>query len=209
VTFGVVILAGGRATRFPGKLSADVDGVPMVVRVVHNLRAASHDVVCATSAEAAGALAALLDVPVVVDAEPARGPLGGLVAACNALHSETMFVAAGDAPYLDADFATSLAAGWRAGDEALVPTHVADDGELRNEPLAAVYDRVALLREGKAVLLSGRGSMQLVLARLRTRYVAVDEPPERFTNVNTPADYAAFRERIARERATPAPKHTP
>ncbi len=209
MTFGVVVLAGGRATRFPGKLSADAAGVPMVVRVVRNLRTASSELVCATSAEAAATLAALLDVPVVVDAEPARGPLGGLMAACDTLRADTIFAAAGDAPHLDADFATRLAADWLAGDEALVPTHVADGGDVRNEPLAAFYDRAALLREGSAVLRSGRGSMQLVLERLRTRYVAVDEPPERFTNVNTPADYAAFRERIARERATPAPKHTP
>ncbi len=182
----------------------------MIVRVLRNLRGASDEIVCATSAGAAGALAELLDVPVVVDAEPARGPLGGLVAACDALRAETIFVAAADAPFVDAAFARRLAAGWRPGDDdALVPTHNDAGGETRNEPLAALYDRAALLREGEAALRSGRGSMQLVLGRLRTRFVAVDEPPERFTNVNTPADYAAFREHVARERATPAPKHTP
>ncbi|MBD5634739.1 MAG: hypothetical protein IAI49_09700, partial [Candidatus Eremiobacteraeota bacterium] len=38
---GIAILAGGRATRLPGKLTAVTGSVPMIVRVLRNVCAAS------------------------------------------------------------------------------------------------------------------------------------------------------------------------
>ena len=104
-----MILAGGRASRLPGKLIADAGAVPLVVRVLRNVRDASNDVVISSSAELEAELRALVDVPVVVDAEPARGPLGGLLTCFATMRSERIFAVAGDAPFVDAAFARQAA----------------------------------------------------------------------------------------------------
>jgi molybdopterin-guanine dinucleotide biosynthesis protein A len=194
-----VILAGGRAERFPGKLTADAGGLPMLARVLRNVRGASSDIRIASSLELEPEISALVDVPVVVDGERARGPVGGMLAAFAATGATPLFVVAGDAPFVDAAFATRLYAEWRAGDEALVPIHATPGGQPQSEPLAALYDRVAFLRAGAAVLREGRGALRLVLERLKTRYVPVADGPQLFTNVNTPADYAALRAHLAQE----------
>ena len=60
------------------------------------------------------------------------------------------------------------------------------------EPLAALYDRAAFLREGLPVLLAGDGSLHSTVERLRARYVTIGDA-HTFTNVNTPQEYDAVR----------------
>ena len=198
--FGVLILAGGRATRLPGKLLADADARPMLARVVANVRGTSSEVVVSTSAALAHAVAEVVDVRTIVDAEADRGPLGGMLASFAAMRSHTIFVVAGDAPFVDAAFAARLATAWRAGDEALVPEHHNANGA-HIEPLAALYARDAFVRAGTEVLREGRGAIRLVLERLATRYVRVDDDVRTFSNINTPADYTALRAELAQETA--------
>jgi len=193
IDVGIAILAGGRATRLPGKLTATTGDVPMIVRVLRNVRDASREIVVATSAELADEISALVDVPVVVDAEPARGPVAGLLAAFAAMESSRIFALAGDAPFVDAAFVDRLAVRWEPGDEAVVPVHDDGAGAMRSEPLAALYDRTAFLRTGTEIVRAGRGAMRLVVEALATRFVRVEEETFVFANVNTPADDAAFR----------------
>ncbi len=177
-----VILAGGKATRFPGKLETPIDGTPLLARVYGNLRR-SGPVVIAAADTFSPELDAQLDCPIVVDRWPHRGPLGGLLSACGELDASRIFVVAGDAPRVTTDVLRSLLDRWTAGDEAVVPVH---DG--KREPLAAVYDRVAVLREGFGVLHDGNASMHALLDRLLVCEVPL--PREFFSNINTAADLA-------------------
>jgi molybdopterin-guanine dinucleotide biosynthesis protein A len=181
----IVIVAGGDATRLPGKLSLDAGGVPLLERVYRNVAGARPTIVAAR--DLAPELAAALAVPVVGERGPKRGPLGGLLAALETVRTDWAFAVAGDAPYVDAAFVDRLAALRATGDEAVVPRHA--DGLV--EPLAALYARDPFLRAGAAVL-AGSGALHAVAARLRTRYVSVEDP-RIFTNVNTPEDYQALR----------------
>ncbi len=177
----IVILAGGRATRFPGKLEAEFDGLPLLARVYENVRSVA-PVVIAGRGDLSAALEARLDCPLVIDRWPDRGPLGGLVWACDAVHATRVFAVAGDAPHLTAGVLHTLASAWSDGDEALVPVH-----DARREPLAALYDRAALLREGSELLATQRSaSMHALLDRLRTRTIEMNAM--HFTNVNTADD---------------------
>ncbi len=194
--FGIVIVAGGLATRLPGKLTANAGALPLVARVLRNVRAAAAEVVVSTSAALAAEMRALVDVPVVVDTETARGPAGGMLAAFATMREPVIFAVAGDAPFIDAGFATRLAARWRSGDEALVPIHASPGGQPQSEPLAALYDRVAFLREAAPILRGGRGALRLVLEALATRYVDIEGDALAFTNVNTPEDFAALRAQL-------------
>lgn len=182
---GVLILAGGEATRLPGKLLKDAGDVPMIVRVFRNVSPGR-----ATFISIKGAFApeidAQLPAPMVVDRWTLRGPLAGLISTMSEMPTPLVFAVAGDAPFVDAAFIDSLAAQWRAGDEALVPQHA---GGI--EPLAGLYDRLAFIREGLPVLHSGRGALRLVVEKLAHRYVPV--PDQRiFANVNTPQDYRSL-----------------
>ena len=182
----IVILAGGRATRFPGKLEAAFDGEPLLARVYHHLRDVA-PVVIAGRGTFPDALDALLECPIVVDRWPDRGPLGGLLSAAYEANTAAIFAAAGDAPLIDRGLVEQLLLAWTDGDEAVVPEH---DGRL--EPLAALYDRSAFMREAWECLHGDDASMHGLLGRLRMRTVACDA--HTFANINTSADLSQLAE---------------
>lgn len=186
---GVVILAGGEATRLPGKLEMSAGGIPMLARVYRNVSPGRR-----TFVSCKGALSAELDLliecPKVVDRWPRRGPLGGLLSTLDDVPTPLFVAVAGDLPFFDAAFIERLASAWQPGDEAVVPVHRARGPE-QLEPLAALYDRAAFMREGTAVL-EERGALHELLRRLRVRRYPVEGKDTRiFTNINTPQDYAA------------------
>jgi len=181
----VVIVAGGNATRLPGKLALDAGGVPLLVRVYRNVSPGRPTLIAAP--DLAPELAAAIDAPRVGEEGPKRGPLGGLLAAFAAVRTPWAFAVAGDAPFVDAAHIDRLVAARAPGDEAVVPRHPTGGVE----PLAALYDVAAFSREG-ALGLAASGALHKVIARLQARFVAIDDP-RIFANVNTPGDYAALR----------------
>ncbi|HEX3548914.1 MAG TPA: molybdenum cofactor guanylyltransferase [Candidatus Elarobacter sp.] len=189
----VCILAGGEATRLPGKLALDVGELPMLARVYRNV-SPGRATWLSTKGPLAPELVAHIDAPQVVDRWPLRGPLSGLLSTFSEMRAEWVFAVAGDAPFVDAAFIDRLAASIAPQYEAIVPIH--DDERKRIEPLAALYRREAFVREGLPVLLGGDGTLRMVVDRLATRFVPVRDTRV-FENVNTPADYAKLREAIA------------
>jgi molybdopterin-guanine dinucleotide biosynthesis protein A len=190
----VIVLAGGEATRLPGKLSLDAGELPMLARVFRNVSAGRATTISG-KAPLSYELERFIDAPVVLDRWPLRGPLSGLISTMSELRTTWVFAVAGDAPFVDAAFIDMLEAQIGPDDEAIVPYRTFE-GKRRIEPLAALYAREAFVREGLPVLLSGDGALRSVIDRLRARYLEIDD--ERiFTNVNTPADYAAVRKVLA------------
>lgn len=184
---GVVILAGGEATRLSGKLALDADGIPLIVRVFRNLSGGRETFISCRGTFPAE-IDALLDAPLVVDRWSRRGPLAGFVSAASRMASPLVFAAAGDAPFVTSSLIDALEAERRPGDEAVVPVHSEADGAERLEPLAALYDRVAVLREASVMLRERRYSMHGLLSRLRLSRVRAGDA-RTFANVNTRADY--------------------
>jgi molybdopterin-guanine dinucleotide biosynthesis protein A len=183
----IVILAGGRSTRFPGKLEATLDGEPLLARVYRQVRDIAPTVIAGRDTFS-GDLDALLDCPIVVDRWPDRGPLGGLLSAAHEVTAPRIFAVAGDAPLVTEEIVNALLVAWEHGDEAAVPEH---GGRL--EPLAALYDREALMREAWECLHGEDVSMHGLLGHLRVRRVACEAAG--FANVNTTADLAQLAER--------------
>ena len=178
-----VILAGGRATRLPGKLELNVGGEPLLARVYHQLRDAA-PVVIAVAGGFSPELDAALDCPLIVDRWPGRGPLAGLLSACTELASPWIFAVAGDAPNVTPQVLQTLLEARGEEDEAVVSEH---DGRL--EPLASLYRREALEREGHGVLHDCNASMHALIERLQVRRVQI--PTDHFLNINTAADLDA------------------
>ena len=186
---GVCILAGGEATRLPGKLALEVGDVPMLVRVYRNV-SPGRETWVSTKGALPPEIDAHLAAPAVIDRWSLRGPLAGLVSTMGMMPTPWIFAVAGDAPFVTSAFIDELATHVGDDRDAIVPKHV--DGRERIEPLAALYRRDAFVREGIGVLRSGEGMLRLVLDRLRTAYVEVRDP-RIFANVNTPQDYEALR----------------
>jgi molybdopterin-guanine dinucleotide biosynthesis protein A len=187
----VIVLAGGEATRLPGKLYFDAGDLPLLVRVLRNA-GAGRPALISCKAALPYEIALLVDAPSVVDRWPMRGPLSGLLSSIGEARTPWVFACAGDAPFVDAALIDMLEARIESGDEAVVPRRIRD-GQTQIEPLAALYLAAAFLREGLPVLTGGNGALRMVIDRLKTRYVDVDDE-KLFTNVNTPDDYAAIRE---------------
>ncbi len=177
----VVILAGGMATRFPGKLEVALDGEPLWRRAYRNARATGWPVYIAGSERFSPALADSVSASMLIDRWPGGGPLRALVSACESIGHTRVFALAADEPRAGARLIATLARAWQAGDEAVVPQH--DD---RIEPLAALYLRTALLREATVLLAQENASMHALLERIRTRFATVSA--SYFSNVNTPED---------------------
>jgi molybdopterin-guanine dinucleotide biosynthesis protein A len=185
--FGAVLLAGGRATRLPGKLALDAGGAPLVVRAFENLvRAGPRELFVSLQAPPDDAIAAALDAPFVVDRAPDLGPLCGLLSTLPHMRARRILAVAADAPFAAGAVAEALSAAWDGDADACVPVHGDDE---RLEPLAGLYDRAAFLRAGWATLRAGGRSLHGVLARLRVRRVRFADE-RAFLNVNTAAGYA-------------------
>jgi molybdenum cofactor guanylyltransferase len=189
-----MILAGGEATRLPGKLALDAGGVPLVVRVARNV-AAGRETVVSVNAAFGPPLDVMLGAPLIVDRWARLGPIGGFLSALPALRSPLVFAVAGDAPFVTAALIDALVDAWRPGDGAVVPEH-GDESHPRIEPLAALYDRVDVLRAANAELAAGGRSLHGVLGRLRVRRVRFAHA-RTFANVNTPADYESAAASLA------------
>ncbi len=177
----IVILAGGKASRLPGKLEREIGGEPLLVRVFERL-GGRWPIAIAARGGFSPELDERLACPVVIDRWPDAGPLGALVSAAGALRARRIFAVAGDLPLIERTALERLDAAWTPQDEAVLYRH---DGRL--EPLAALYDRAALLREGFALLREGTGAMHALIERLRSRTISGDD--RWFLNVNTPEDF--------------------
>ncbi len=177
----IVLLAGGEARRFPDKLERADEGEPLVVRTYRNVRDAGWPVYVAGRSSFSRAVDALLDAPLLVDRRPRRGPLYAFIWACALVRARRLFAVAADQPDVAAPLLWEIDAQWRVGDEAVVPCH----GD-RIEPLAAAYDRRAVLREASVLRGTGACAMHDLIDRLATRFVPANA--HHFRNVNRPGD---------------------
>ncbi len=180
----VVILAGGEASRFPGKLESDAGGVPLLLRVYRNVRSIG-PVYISANAPFCEKIARELDCAIVPDLQPGRGPLGGIISTFESLSQPLCFTVAGDAPFVDRSIFNRLLEAWEPQLEAVLA-----DREGRLEPLCAIYSREAFLREGRSEL--GRsGAVRAVVERLAHRRVSF--PDERaLAGINTIAERDAL-----------------
>lgn len=183
----ILVLAGGRASRFPGKLEALVDGEPLVLRAFRTARATGWPVYVSAQGPFPSEIDRRLDCTVLIDRQPWGGPLRALQSACETIGHERIFTLAADLPRVDTPLLERVAGAWMPGDEAVVPRH---DGKL--EPLVALYSRSAVVQESFTLFGEPRASMHDLIERIGARFVDVEAPY--FANVNTPEDLRALGE---------------
>ena len=191
-----VVLAGGASQRM-GQDKALLrfgGGVTLLERTIARLHEAGLEevaVVVSTPERAHSLRAAVPNagaVPFLVDAEPGRGPLGGLQAALSAYPERDVLMVACDMPCLDARALRLLCAPATA--DIVLPRLAG-----RDQPLHARYGPACLPVAVRLLQQNRRAMRDLTEApELRVRVVDGVElarhgiPAAAFTNVNTPAD---------------------
>lgn len=179
------MLAGGEAQRLPRKLELAVDGEPLVVGAFRRF-CGDFTVAVSLAIPLPETIMKQLHGNLIYDRHHRRGPLGGMLTACETLACDPIGFVAADLPLVNAKVLRTLRDAWQGDDEAVVASH----GD-RLEPLVGWYDRNALLREGRMALQRNDVAVRNVVQRLRMRMVAM--PSGLFVNINTPADLKAFR----------------
>lgn len=180
-----VLLAGGRSARMGrNKALIELEGEPLIAHLARRFRQWFAQVVVVTNTPDEYAF---VDLPMVADAVPGLGPLGGLEAGLSASQHEAAFVAACDLPFMQRDVIAYML-DLLAGHDAVVPML---GGEY--EPTHAVYAR-RCLPAVRAGLQAGRRRMVSFFDQVRVRRVEAAElepwiaPELLFFNCNTPAD---------------------
>lgn len=177
-----VVLAGGESRRMgTDKAFFEIEGVPMIERVLHALSACCSEVLIVAKEPSAYEH---LPARVVPDRSALQLPLVGVTSGLQAASMPWAFVAACDMPYLSPD-AVRLLAGLAEGHDAAVPRV-----EGRWHPLHAVY-ATSTLPLFEAHLAAGERRMWAAVEALRVRQVtaveleAVDPGLRTLCNVNT------------------------
>ena len=189
------ILAGGASSRMGAdKARLRLGGRTLVGRAAEALGA-----VCASvSLISSKPDAADFGLPVFGDVYAGRGALGGLHAALAHARAPWAAVLSCDLPFASGALLGRLASLRAPDAEAVAPLQL--DG--RPQPLCALYARAACLPPAVELIRSEELRPRVLLARLRTRWVAPEEWADLpgsehfFLNLNTPDDFAAAR-RIA------------
>jgi len=198
----VVVLAGGRSTRFgdTDKAVADLAGTPMVRRVVDRVAGAVDEVVINCRADQVDPVRDALagsgfDPTFAVDREPDEGPMAGIARGLEAVSAEYAFVVACDMPFVDPAFVGFLF-DRAAGRDAAVPRP-----DEWYQTTQAVYRTAAMAPACRRAL--DRGDSRIV-APLDDLDVAVVDGAEidrvaaadTFDNINTREEFAAADERL-------------
>ncbi len=180
-----VILAGGESRRMgTDKSLLPVDGRPMIEHIAHQLLRHFDQVLISAGSEDAYAF---LDMPVVADPEPGRGPLMGIATALSRASHDLVFVAACDVPDIDMPFVRRMLREAEAGDyDAVVPRR--PNGHI--EPLHALYHR-RMAPAIRDILETGECKVRGLFEHCRVKYVDIPSWVA-MTNLNTREEYGAY-----------------
>jgi molybdopterin-guanine dinucleotide biosynthesis protein A len=186
-----VIQAGGKSARMGGQPKAllELGGRRIIERVLDAVAPVVDDVLIVTNTPA---LYAFLGVPMVPDAYPDHGSLGGIFSGLTAAAGEVVFNVACDMPFLHAPVARLVVA--RAGEADVVIPRVGE----QLETMHALYAKACLphietrLKAGRFKIVGFFEGVRVV--EIPEEEVARHRAPEIvFMNVNTPEELARAR----------------
>lgn len=190
----IAIQAGGESRRMgQDKALLPFLGKPLIQRVIERLSRLADELFVTTNQPEAYRF---LGLPLVPDAIPGRGALGGLFTALSAARQPLVAVVACDMPFasprlLEAERSLLLA----TGSDAVIPQ---TEGGM--EPFHAVYRREACLPAIQAAMAADRWRVDAWFSQVRLRLMLPQEVRPHdpggiaFWNVNTPQELAQAEE---------------
>jgi molybdopterin-guanine dinucleotide biosynthesis protein A len=190
-----VIQAGGKSTRMGGRPKAllELGGRRIIERVLDAVAPVVDDVLVVTNTPE---LYAFLRVPMVPDAWPEHGSLGGIFTGLAAAAGDAAFTVACDMPFLHPEVARLVVR--RAGEGDVVIPRVGE----QLETMHALYGKACLpaietrLRAGRLKIVGFFADVRVV--EIAEAEVAPHRAPEvAFMNVNTPEELERARALVA------------
>ncbi|OPX84759.1 MAG: Molybdenum cofactor guanylyltransferase [Pelotomaculum sp. PtaB.Bin104] len=186
-----VILSGGKSSRMGSdKAFINIGQKGMIESVASVLKEVCAEVIISGGDEETGRR---LDLKVIDDLIPGRGPLSGIHASLRAASYENCLVVACDMPFITTELASLIL--WEVeGYDVAVPSH-----GIFLQPLFAVYGKSCLLVI-ENYLNSGKIKVADLFPLVKTNYVSEDkiallaDIDTVFFNVNTPRDVTKARQ---------------
>lgn len=199
----MLFVAGGKSSRMgTPKAWLEFDGRPLLEHLVERMLRVFPEAVVVT---APGQEVPVTRARVVHDEQPGEGPVAGMVVGLREVTRPLVFVTSCDVPFLQPEFALSLA-GLAGGFDVVVP-----EWEGRLHPLTAVY-RAGVQPLLAQQLAEGRRRPLDLFDRVRTRVVGeaeireIDPEGRAFLNMNTPEDYERAKQLWAKLFPTGEPE---
>lgn len=185
------ILAGGKSTRMgTDKAFVMLGGRTLLAHMLELAHSAFADVRIVGDTSKFSAFA-----PVVEDAFPGCGPLGGIHAALRSSQTDMNLILAVDMPFVSAAFLDFLVMRSRESDATVTLARTRDG----MQPLCAVYRR-AFADSAEKALRAGRYKIDALFEKIQTRVIEGDDlgaagfSSEHFRNLNTPEDLGDLQE---------------
>jgi molybdopterin-guanine dinucleotide biosynthesis protein A len=190
VAASAIVLAGGRSSRMGRpKAALDFGGVPILTRIISELKRRFAEVVVVAAPESEDSLQ--MDLPaikIVRDDTAYQGPLDALRHGLDAVSNEVAFACSCDLPLLDSDVAAAIVA--MLGDfDAAIPIV----GE-KLQPLHAAYRKrcasalAALGMRGESRLIAIADAVNTMRIS-ESDLLVLDPQLHSFLNLNAPDDY--------------------
>jgi molybdopterin-guanine dinucleotide biosynthesis protein A len=190
-----VVQAGGRSRRMGGEPKAllDLGGRRIIERVIAALAPTLPDMLLVTNTPE---LYGFLGLPMVPDAVPDAGSLGGIYSGLRAAAGDAIFTVACDMPFLEPELIRMIVA--RAGEGDVVIPRAGD----QLETLHAAYGKRCLepierrIAAGR-LKITGFFDEVRVVEISEVEVARVADPALVFMNVNTPEELARARALVA------------
>jgi molybdenum cofactor guanylyltransferase len=178
-----IIVAGGESRRMGrDKSMLPYRGAPLIQHLVRALAPHFSDLIVSTNSLETHSF---LDLPLVPDRVPGRGPMGGIYSAVDASVYDMNFVVACDVIQPSTELIARLLAAL-PGHEAAVPVIAGSDCL---EPLFAAYGK-AILPAMHTALEQGQYKLQVFLRSRPVKTVTI--AAGMLTNINTAEDYTGM-----------------
>jgi molybdopterin-guanine dinucleotide biosynthesis protein A len=188
-----VILAGGSNKRFGGITKANVliGGKTIISRMISTLRDLFDEIIIVTNNPEE--FREFAQYNIVKDQYLKAGPLGGIHAALKASSEDSIFVFAGDMPFLDGEIIAGQINEYnKLQYDILIP-----EIERFIEPLHAIYRKSVLNDLEKFLYEKKSRAVRDFLIEVNTGYMQIQKTKRTelaFANINSPSDLALLNE---------------
>jgi molybdopterin-guanine dinucleotide biosynthesis protein A len=186
------IIAGGAGSRTGGKLKAKllINGEAIISRTIKTLREVFKEIIIVTNAPEE--FTEFRECLITADQFTGAGPLGGIHAAMKVSSGQSLFVFAGDMPFLKSTLILNqISYAGKIQADAVIP-------ELRGEiePLHGIY-MTHLVEKLEYYISSGEDlALRSFLSTIKVAYYKPeisDEVLKAFVNINTPEDADKYK----------------
>jgi len=182
-SYGLLILAGGKASRLKDKPFVEFKGTPMIKYIFNSLKHRFGEVAVSAKKEHEERIKTILgnDVKIICDSVDAYSPVFGILS-MEKMKSDNIFIVPCDTPYASFAFDKILSGFCESDYDVAVPKW-----ENNIEPLIGLYKRKRMISACKISIYRKKLAVVDTFAFLKVNYINFADG-KIFKNINTPED---------------------